>query len=210
LVDFVSLSPGDCVIQNGANSGVGQAVIQIAAEMSLQTINVIRANRPNGDQLVTYLKSLGATHVVTDEFVRSPEMKNLVKSLPQGPPKLAFNCVAGRSVADLLKHLAKGANVVTYGGMSKQPMSVPVGPLIFNDIHLRGYWNTRWYSENQNTEKSQSMWAFLSDMIHGGRLKAPVYRLVQLKDYSSAVDRAMEPFLTEKQILVFNETVLRK
>lgn len=33
---------GDCVIQNAANSGVGQAVIQIAAARGIYTINVVR------------------------------------------------------------------------------------------------------------------------------------------------------------------------
>lgn len=33
---------GDSVIQNAANSAVGQAVIQIAAAKGIQTINVIR------------------------------------------------------------------------------------------------------------------------------------------------------------------------
>lgn len=33
---------GDSVIQNAANSGVGQAVIQIAAARGINTINVIR------------------------------------------------------------------------------------------------------------------------------------------------------------------------
>lgn len=33
---------GDTVIQNAANSGVGQAVIQIAAARGINTINVIR------------------------------------------------------------------------------------------------------------------------------------------------------------------------
>ena len=33
---------GDTVIQNGANSGVGQAVIQIAAALGYNTINVVR------------------------------------------------------------------------------------------------------------------------------------------------------------------------
>uniref|UniRef100_A0AAY4C109 Enoyl-[acyl-carrier-protein] reductase, mitochondrial n=1 Tax=Denticeps clupeoides TaxID=299321 RepID=A0AAY4C109_9TELE len=42
LHDFQPLSPGSTVIQNGANSGVGQVVIQIAAAMGLGTINVIR------------------------------------------------------------------------------------------------------------------------------------------------------------------------
>ena len=39
---FVNLKPGDVVIQNGANSSVGQAVIQIARKRGIKTINVIR------------------------------------------------------------------------------------------------------------------------------------------------------------------------
>ena len=38
---MLSLS-GDTVIQNAANSGVGQAVIQIAAARGLTTINIVR------------------------------------------------------------------------------------------------------------------------------------------------------------------------
>ena len=34
--------PGDTVIQNGANSAVGQAVIQLAAAWGINTINIIR------------------------------------------------------------------------------------------------------------------------------------------------------------------------
>jgi len=42
LKDFVNLSPGDWVIQNGANSGVGQAAIQIAKSMGVKTVNIVR------------------------------------------------------------------------------------------------------------------------------------------------------------------------
>jgi trans-2-enoyl-CoA reductase len=42
LKDFVDLRPGDWVIQNGANSAAGQAVIQIAAARGLKTINCVR------------------------------------------------------------------------------------------------------------------------------------------------------------------------
>ncbi|XP_042100390.1 enoyl-[acyl-carrier-protein] reductase, mitochondrial isoform X7 [Ovis aries] len=52
LVDFERLQPGDSVIQNASNSGVGQAVIQIAAALGLRTINVLR-DRPGGT-MVTY------------------------------------------------------------------------------------------------------------------------------------------------------------
>ena len=40
---FVCLSCiGDCIVQNGSNSGVGQSVIQLAAAWGIKTINVIR------------------------------------------------------------------------------------------------------------------------------------------------------------------------
>lgn len=45
LRDFVTLKPGDVIIQNGANSMVGIAVIQMAREMGVKTINVIRSDR---------------------------------------------------------------------------------------------------------------------------------------------------------------------
>lgn len=40
---WIYLHPGDSVIQNAANSGVGQAVIQIAKASGIKTINVVRA-----------------------------------------------------------------------------------------------------------------------------------------------------------------------
>lgn len=33
---------GDTVIQNGSNSGVGQAVIQMAATRGVNTVNIVR------------------------------------------------------------------------------------------------------------------------------------------------------------------------
>ena len=45
LRDFVKLQPGDVIIQNGANSMVGLAVVQMAREMGVKTINIIRSDR---------------------------------------------------------------------------------------------------------------------------------------------------------------------
>ena len=156
LKDFEQLKPGDVVLQNGGNSGVGQAVIQIAAKLQLQTVSIVR-NRPNIAELESLLKEMGATHVVTDEFVRKPEMKEMMKSLPK--PKLALNCVGGKSSAELLKYLDKGGSMVTYGGMSKQPLMVPAGPLIFNDVKLRGYWMTRWHADNKDNVERKNILA---------------------------------------------------
>ncbi len=45
LRDFETLKVGDVIIQNGANSVVGMAVIQMAKQMGVKTINIVRSNR---------------------------------------------------------------------------------------------------------------------------------------------------------------------
>ena len=40
-------------------------------------------------------------------------------------PKLGLNCVGGKPTSDLLRVLDKSATLVTYGGMSKQPVTIP-------------------------------------------------------------------------------------
>ncbi|XP_008566884.1 PREDICTED: trans-2-enoyl-CoA reductase, mitochondrial isoform X2 [Galeopterus variegatus] len=145
LVDFEQLQPGDSVIQNASNSGVGQAVIQIAAALGLRTINVVR-DRPDIQNLTDRLKNLGAEHVITEEELRKPEMKNLFKDMPQ--PRLALNCVGGKSSTELLRQLAPGGTMVTYGGMAKQPVVASVSLLIFKDLKLRGFWLSQWKKDH--------------------------------------------------------------
>ncbi|XP_024855126.2 enoyl-[acyl-carrier-protein] reductase, mitochondrial isoform X3 [Bos taurus] len=145
LVDFERLRPGDSIIQNASNSGVGQAVIQIAAARGLRTINVLR-DRPDLQKLTDRLKNLGANHVVTEEELRKPEMKSFFKDVPQ--PRLALNCVGGKSSTELLRHLAPGGTMVTYGGMAKQPVIASVSQLIFKDLKLRGFWLSQWKKDH--------------------------------------------------------------
>uniref|UniRef100_A0A670IMR8 Enoyl-[acyl-carrier-protein] reductase, mitochondrial n=1 Tax=Podarcis muralis TaxID=64176 RepID=A0A670IMR8_PODMU len=200
LSDFEVLKPGDSVIQNAANSGVGQAVIQIAAAKGFKTINVVR-DRPNLQELVDRLKSLGADHVVTEEVLRKPEVKELFKKIPR--PILALNGVGGKSATELLRHLQHKGTMVTYGGMSKQPITAPVSALIFKDVKLRGFWMTQWKRDNaQNKEKLRGMIEDLCDLIRKGQLTAPACQEVPLIDYQAALESSMKPYVSAKQILV--------
>jgi trans-2-enoyl-CoA reductase len=69
LKDFVTLQSGDTVIQNGANSAVGQNVIQMCKAWGINSVNVVR-KRDNINELKDYLTGLGATHVLTEEELR--------------------------------------------------------------------------------------------------------------------------------------------
>ncbi|KAH0503110.1 Trans-2-enoyl-CoA reductase, mitochondrial [Microtus ochrogaster] len=197
LVDFEQLQPGDSVIQNASNSGVGQAVIQIASALRLKTINVVR-DRPDIQKLTDRLKNLGADYVLTEEELRIPETKTIFKDVPL--PRLALNCVGGKSSTELLRHLAPGGTMVTYGGMAKQPVTASVSLLIFKDLRLRGFWLSQW-KKNHSSDEFKELILTLCDLIRQGQLTAPACSEVPLQDYQQALEASVKPFVSSKQIL---------
>ncbi|KAM4796747.1 enoyl-[acyl-carrier-protein] reductase, mitochondrial [Rhinophrynus dorsalis] len=200
LSDYETLRPGDSIIQNASNSGVGQAVIQIAASLGITTINVVR-DREDLQSLVQRLHDLGADHVITEDQLRKPEMKDLFKKCPR--PRLALNCVGGKSTTEMLRHLDYGGTMVTYGGMAKQPVTIPVSALIFKNVKLCGFWVTQWKRDQaQNREEITKMIRDLCDLIRRGKLVPPPSSQRPLKDFSRALQDAQTPFLSRKQILI--------
>src|SRR6202521_1342275 len=78
LSEYVDLKPGEWVVQNAANSGVGRWVIAFAKTRSLKTVNIVR--RP---ELVAELEALGGDIVVVD----SPDVPDRIKAAV-GQPEL--------------------------------------------------------------------------------------------------------------------------
>ncbi|KAL3440728.1 hypothetical protein BJX65DRAFT_314534 [Aspergillus insuetus] len=147
------------LIQNGANSGVGRAAIQLGKEWGIKTLNVVRERKTpeETEELKQELKDLGATAVVTESELLSGEFRNIVKELTrQGkePIRLALNCVGGKNATALAKVLAPGSHMVTYGAMSKQPVALPSGLLIFKDIVFDGFWVSRWGDKNPQLKEN--------------------------------------------------------
>ncbi|KAF9191661.1 mitochondrial 2-enoyl thioester reductase [Haplosporangium sp. Z 767] len=167
LRDFKELSPGDFIIQNGANSGVGEAVIQLAKPLGVKTINIIR-NRPGHEQVAERLKQLGATHILTDDQLGKLETKELVKSWVQDQEvKLGFNCVGGKPTTEMARLLSKNGHLITYGAMSRQPLILPASLQIFKNIHASGFWLTAWNDQHSNAERQEMIDCVLQVMKKG-------------------------------------------
>ena len=62
LSEYVDLKPGDWVVQNAANSGVGRAVIAIGKERGIQTINLVRR-----DDVIPEVVAAGGDVVLKDD-----------------------------------------------------------------------------------------------------------------------------------------------
>ncbi|XP_042428539.1 enoyl-[acyl-carrier-protein] reductase, mitochondrial-like [Zingiber officinale] len=137
LEDFVGLNPGDTIVQNGATSIVGQSIIQLAKNQGIHSVNILR-DRAGSEEVKEKLKNLGADKVYTESQLEVKNLKNLPDDLPE--PTFGFNCVGGNAAPLVLKFLRDGGTMVTYGGMSKKPVTVSTSLFIFKDLSLRGFW----------------------------------------------------------------------
>ncbi|MFT5122341.1 MAG: trans-2-enoyl-CoA reductase [Kiritimatiellia bacterium] len=181
LHDFAKLKPGDWLIQNAANSGVGRAVIQIAKSKQWKTINIVR--RP---ELVEELKALGADIVV----VHGPHMRQeILDQIGSAKVTLGLNATGGKILSDLVKHLAPGSTVVTYGAMAKQPFMLSNAHLIFRDIRACGFWITGWYRNAKGTD-IQEMLLDLTGLMKSGKIHTPVEHVYSMQDIQAAIDHA--------------------
>lgn len=210
LQDFAPMQPGDWFIQNGANSSVGQAAIQLAKYFGYRSINIVR-NRDQGmDELKARLETLGADEVLTDSELQSKDIQSRIHKITQGAPvKLGLNCVGGKPATALAKTLAEGGHMVTYGAMSKQPVLLPAGMLIFKNIHFHGFWVSKW--SEKNSEAKSKMVNDILQLYRDGKFKdGPVDEVkwdweTDPKSLVDAVAGTLEGF-KRKKVFIFGDT----
>lgn len=215
LRDFEELRAGEWFIQNGANSGVGRAAIQLGREWGLKSINIIR-DRPDAaetEAMKNELLELGATKVVTETELMDRGFVDQVKEWTNGgreSVKVGLNCVGGKPTSALVKCLSSGGHLVTYGGMSKQPVQLPTAALIFKDIKFSGFWVSRW--SDANPEGKKRTVDEILDLTRSGKFKdIPVQELkwdwsteeATLKD---AIQGTLSGFRAGKGVFLYGDT----
>ncbi|RUS18192.1 LOW QUALITY PROTEIN: hypothetical protein BC937DRAFT_89053 [Endogone sp. FLAS-F59071] len=221
LKDFVNLQEGDFVIQNGANSSVGQYVIQIANAWGIKTINIVRKRQVNSlprvlalstGPLQYHLTAIGATHVITDEELGSLVNKKKVKEWTGGKPiMLGLNCVGGKGATEMAKYLSNDAYYVTYGAMSRQPLTLPASLLIFKNIYFSGFWMSHWGKTHSRDARAEMLYD-IATMMRNGRIRGARLERVEwdtrvddaeaFRSLKTAIDKGISSFGNGKQVLV--------
>lgn len=195
LHDFVSLQPGDWIVQNAANSGVGRAVIQLARALGIRTLNLVR--RP---ELIDELLALGADVVTGEET----DLRKNVRDLCAGDfPRLGFNAIGGASALNVANALSPDSTLVTYGAMSRQPLKIPNSLLIFKNLTFSGFWLRRW-KESATPEEIRETYSRLADFLARGILYTPVQSVYPLARVGEAIQAASMEKRSGKVLLDFS------
>jgi trans-2-enoyl-CoA reductase len=197
LRDFASPQKGDIIVQNGANSAVGRYTIQMAKNMGIKTVNIIR-DRPHYEALEKELYDLGATMVVKSTEFSKQETQNYITRVIGGQPILGFNCVGGIATTEMSRFLSEGSTLVTYGGMAGKNPAISASSLIFRDIRYVGFWMSRWYQQaNSNREKEaerEKMFTEITEMFENGGLEPPNVKQFDFKEsWREAIEMYTNP-----------------
>lgn len=195
LENYIDLKPGDYIIQNAANSGVGQCVIQIAKQIGVKTINLVRR-----EELIPELLDIGADHVLLDDSSVAEQVREICG---ENLPKLACNAVGGDSALRLMDAIAEQGSHVTFGAMSMRSLKVPNKFLIFKRIHIQGLWVTKWL-EGSDYAAIKTAYHRLAEWVSKRELIQVVDTIYRPEDILDAVKHAATDQRKGKILLDFN------
>ncbi|KAG5573740.1 hypothetical protein H5410_063506 [Solanum commersonii] len=219
----MALSPGDLVIHAAYLSGTWQTYvvedqslwykidkntpIEYAATISVNPLSALRmledfvalkSDRPESDKIKEKLIKLGANKVFTESELEVKGVKNLLGDIPK--PSLGLNCIGGNAANMVVKFLKQGGTMVTYGGMSKKPITISTPYFIFKDISLKGF-----LLQEKNLDEAQYRCSIdhLLAVVRAGILQYEM-DMVPFKDFHIALEKAMgKQGSQRKQILKF-------
>jgi NADPH:quinone reductase-like Zn-dependent oxidoreductase len=173
LQSYVDLQPGDWVIQNAANSGVGVNLIRLAGARGVKTVNVVRR-----EALIQPLRDIGADVVVVD----GEDLAERVAAATGGAPiKLAIDAVAGAASERLADCL--------YGLLSGEACRLRADQAVFKGITLTGFWLAKVMRQRPFAEL-QAMYGELMSRLAEGGLHVEVEASYRLEDVKAALEHA--------------------
>lgn len=193
LSEFVPLTAGDWVIQNAANSGVGEYVIQLARRRGLRTVSVVRR-----EDAIAPLQAIGGDVVLVD----GPGLaKRVAAATDNAKIRLGFDAVGGSATDRLAQCVAVGGTLVNYGALSGEACTIAPGSFVFRDLTLRGFWLASWF-RHASPAQQQAMFGELAMLIARGELTARVHATYPLSRVQEAVAAAAAGGRNGKILLV--------
>jgi NADPH:quinone reductase-like Zn-dependent oxidoreductase len=181
LRSYVELGPGDWLIQDAANSGVGTSLIALAKADGVKTVNVVRRQ----DQ-VAALSSLGADVALVDG---EDLAARVAEATGNAPIKLGMDAIGGTQITRLADCLAEGGTVVNYGLLSGEPCQIRADQTIFKGLTLTGFWLQKVLNTKPRNEL-QALYRDLAERVRSGDLHVEVEATYPIERIRDAVEHA--------------------
>lgn len=189
-----TLAPGAVVVANAAASSCGRIAAQICRDRGYRLVALVR--RPDA---VAGLLALGAAAAVD---VSADDPGPVVMGLTGGAgAALGLDAVGGAAGADLVRLLAPGALLLSYGLLSGKLLRADVSEAAVRGVDVRGFWLRPW-TEAVSPDGWQAAFRAVFTRIVSGSLRLPAAARFPLEEVAAAVRAAEAPGRNGKILLV--------
>jgi NADPH:quinone reductase-like Zn-dependent oxidoreductase len=175
LTEYTQLKPGDWVVQNSANSGVGRSLIAIARARGLRTINFVRRQ-----ESLKELEAAGGDIVLVD---KPGAVEEALRLAGDASVRLGVDAIGGAATATLVQALSPGGVLVAYAAASCEPMSVNAMQLIFKQLQIQGFFLGYFDYEKKVLPAMRAA----APLVSSGALHVPVSAIYPLSRIREAV-----------------------
>ena len=183
LLADLDVKPGDWIIQNAANGAVGKLLNQFAGEAGVNVVNLVRR-----DAGVAELAALGIGNTVS---TAATDWRAQVAALTGGSPILrGLDSIGGDGPEALLSVAAERAEVISFGNLSGQKITLSSDTILFKQAIVRGFWMARSAAGGEAIGKA------IGELVVAaatGRLKLDVDGIYGLEQARDAMRASGEP-----------------
>ena len=151
LLAELKVSAGDWIIQNAANGAVGKLINRFAGEAGVNVVNLVRR-----DAGVAEMAELGFGNVVS---TASDTWRDAVAELTGGAPIVrGLDSVGGEAPEALLSVMADHSEVVSFGNLSGQKLTLSSNSILFKQASVRGFWMARSNAVQRRSARRSGSW----------------------------------------------------
>lgn len=181
LLNFIGIQAGQWMIQNTANGAVGKALALFAQRQGISVINLVRRA-----EAVNELSALSIKHIVN---ISDSNWQQQVKTITQEPIIAAVDSIGGSHTRDLFNLLSEGGQLVIFGSLTNEPMTLSSADIIFKRATIRGFWGaTAFQSIN---DARQMMIQNIIDAISKKELALPIDEIYTFSQIRSAIEATL-------------------
>jgi NADPH:quinone reductase-like Zn-dependent oxidoreductase len=189
------LKDGDWLLQNAANSAIGQMIISIAAKKGINTINIVRK-----ESYARALYDLGANCVIDNDEALQQQIKEATGG------KLvnrALDAIAGNATGKLYDCITDNGELWCYGLLASDDIILPATKIVFGNVVIKGYSRLKIF-RNRTKEEIKLLVDEISSYIRDGVISTPVQQVFPITEAKQAVKLANEEGRQGKIVFTFD------
>ena len=167
-------------ISTAAGGALGRMIQARARMQGLKIINVVR--RP---EQAEEMRAAGVSRVLSTE---APDFdERLAEICRRLRCRIAFDAVGGALTGRLVQAMGRRSEVLVYGALAMEPVTLNPGTMIFKGVTLRGFWLSDWLTARSFPEQLL-MARSVTKALRGGFAESRVARVFDLGEAGAALE----------------------